>query len=163
MLLSQRRGPTTRVISNTGELLEEIEVPGGMLGAPIVADVDADGKLEVLTVAMSDGTVTCWRTVADAAKAEVSWPTSRGAFDGRQNALIGISPSNPTSTQPAGKAPSCIDSGELRLGVNEVVYTPGEGADLVEVTTVGPDGVVKRSITGDKRRPVVLAGSAGSR
>ncbi len=51
ILLAQRYAGPLRIIRGDGALIEEHELPGGMIGAPVVADVDGDGLLEVLTVA----------------------------------------------------------------------------------------------------------------
>jgi len=157
ILLAQREGSTLFIIDNGGSLLEEHDIPGGMVGAPVIADVDDDGLLEVLVVAQRDGALTCYNTHAPATPNSIQWATSRGDFDGRANRLASVE-------HPTPRPPSRIGDTDLRrvsppsvrLGTNEIVYTPEERSlrtgYAIEVGATGPDGVPIREVIDNERR-----------
>ena len=154
ILHTMRHGTLLRVLKNDGSLLEEHTLTAGMVGAPVVADIDDDGKLEILTVSMADGSLTCFNSNAPAGQNAAQWPTSRGFFDGRANHLAAVETTTPRQETPCGDAALRRVSPErLVLGANALTYEWNtDAAAVVEVTATGPDGVTKRAVVGGKRR-----------
>lgn len=152
IILPQRLNTKFRILDANGALLEEHNVPKGVESAPVIGDVDGDGRLEVLCVTQNDGELMCYRSEAPA-DADVPWPTSRGAFDGRANRL-------PTAKTTAHKAAAktvtrsklrLVDPTVFGLRVNEIAYEMPDNV-LAEVSMKGPDSVVRRAIVGDELR-----------
>ncbi len=160
ILLTQRDGPTLFIIDGDGALLERYDTPAGMLGAPVVADTDDDGLLEVLIVGQSDGALTCYNTSARAGADSAPWPTSRGGFDRRADLLGQVEHATPgRPSRPGDARLSRISPQSLRLGMNEIVYEPVEralGAEYtIEVTAIGPDGIPQRAVVDGRKRASV--------
>ena len=150
LLLTQRSGRTLRVLNANGIQQEAYDLPGTMVGAPVIADVDGDGRLEVLVVNHAGGALTCYEAQGPAAPGAVTWPTSRGAFDGRANLLPKVSPAKARpETAPGKAAPKRSETG-LHLGMNALRYRAeeehGQGAS-VEVSLAGPDHIIHRGVS----------------
>lgn len=155
LILGQRRGPRVRVLSHEGALLEEHNVAGGMFGAPVIADIDGDGFLEVLMVSMQNGELTCFGTQARARAEAVPWPTSRGGFDGRANRLgpleVPTTKRTPQTPGPARMHRTSPDT--FRLGINHVAFAVDKHEDcLVDLCLSGPDGIEHRVLTDSAKR-----------
>ncbi len=147
LLLTQRSGPTLRVLDRTGALMEEHDLPGGMVGAPVIADIDGDGLLEVLAVAHRTGQLRCYGTLSPVGS-PVPWPTSRGPFDGRGNRLLGRYKrirARRVKTEGVRIRPEVF--GKWALGRVRVGYLSrgSISACPVQITLTGPDGIAHRS------------------
>jgi hypothetical protein len=122
LLLSQRSGPTFRVLSANGSLLEEHELPGGMLGGPVLADVDGDGKIEVVAMSREKGYLVCYGTDAPARPGSMPWPNSRGGFGTRASRLA--RPRRRVGRANPGRHAIKPEAREkLSLGFNRVGFT----------------------------------------
>jgi hypothetical protein len=146
-LFTQRLGKCLRVIGADGSLLEELDMPDGVSGSPILADVDGDGQLEVLLVSAKDNSVSCYSTSTSATSA-AQWPTYRGAFDGRMNRLAPVNQIVPRAKAVVADATLArTESGPLHLGINTIAYDLETPDTLVEICATGPDGISKTAVT----------------
>jgi len=122
LLLSQRDGPTFRVLTDEGQLLEEHELHAGMLGGPVIADVDCDGLIEVIAMSRKTGQLNCYSTRAPFSPRSVPWPNSRGGFNTRGSRLKEV-PRTPREARRGDRTQVRPDTGDLHLGMNPIGFS----------------------------------------
>ena len=144
LLMSRRSfgARTLWILDTNGESLLEFDMSGSMTGSPVVGDLNGDGVPEFVIVDESKGTVRALRIEGAKPGGEITWPSSKGAFDGRRSVLRGAVAVEST---PTAKPLTCSLTREtpvsLVTGPQPVKYTAGdqEGA-FVQTSVTAPSG-----------------------
>ncbi len=146
-LLMIRRGCNTLwILGADGEAKATVDLGGSMSGAPVVADLDDDGGPEFVVVDQATGVVRAMRVRDAEPGGAISWPTSRGPFDGRCSVLR----DDPVGTVASERGPA-VTGAPLARELPVSLRTGGQGikyalaADEADATifteTTGPDSV----------------------
>ncbi|MCC6488930.1 MAG: VCBS repeat-containing protein [Candidatus Hydrogenedentes bacterium] len=150
-------GKSWFVLDDAGTLLGAWPIPGGMNAAALVADVDHDGRLDVVLTGSDAGIVRCVTFGGKADGARAPWVSPR--YDSARTGVVPIT--NPAAAIPVRPAPAPVGAalpqpavwGENVLKV-EWAAPPAEGS-LAEIETVDPAG--RRTI---RLRPLSAMASA---
>ena len=102
---SNERGKAWFVINDQGALLGEYALPGGGPFAPLVADLDQDGRLDILVAGIDAGIVRCVTFGGKTDGARIEWASHR--YDAQRQACV-------PATSMSDKAPPAADPAPLK-------------------------------------------------
>ncbi len=138
------RGKSWFVFDEKGTLLGEYAMPGGVNGAPLVADIDRDGRLDIILPGTDAGKLRCVTFGGKAQGARMPWVSHR--YDAARLGRVPVSKPRADKKTAPSAAPRLLDAAwaaPITWGANALkVNWPDSAAKrlVVEVAVTDPLG-----------------------
>ena len=106
---ANERGKSWFILDDEGTLLGEYEMPGGANGGALVADLNLDGRVDIVLPASTAGLLRCMTFGGKTEGARMPWTSQR--YDAARLGCVPAKPGAQSSPPPPPRAPRPLEAG----------------------------------------------------